>query len=232
MQVLGRVRDRILPIIERPLDRFSSVGAATFFDHSLFPWLEEVEARYPGIRAELDEVLAERDSIPTFEEVLPSQAGLDRDRAWKTFMFYGYGHRSDVNLRRCPRTAAGLELIPGLVTAFFSILGPGKHIPSHRGFYKGVLRYHLALKVPAQAERCRIRVGGDIRHWEEGRSLVFDDTFEHEVWNDTDEERVVLFVDFIRPLPAPLSSINAGVVSAIGWLPEIRRAAKAQHLPT
>ncbi len=95
--------------------------------------------------------------------------------------------------------------IPGMTTAMFSILSPRKHILDHRGPYKGVLRYHLGLIVPREAERCRIRVGEDIRHWEEGKSLIFDDTFNHEVWNDTDETRVVLFVDVLRPLPSPWS---------------------------
>ncbi len=108
----------------------------------------------------------------------------------------------------CPRTAALMREIPGMTTAMFSILSPRKHILDHRGPYKGVLRYHLGLIVPEDAEACRIRVGEDIRHWEEGKSMIFDDTFNHEVWNDTDETRVVLFVDVLRPLPFPESAIN------------------------
>ena len=87
----------------------------------------------------------------------------------------------------------------------FSILSPHKHILPHCGPYKGVLRYHLGLIVPEDAENCRIRVGDDIRHWEPGKPLIFDDVFNHEVWNDTDETRVVLFVDVERPLPEPES---------------------------
>ena len=98
--------------------------------------------------------------------------------------------------------------IPGMKTAMFSILSPRKHILDHRGPYKGVLRYHLGLIVPEDAESCRIRVGEDFRHWEEGKSMIFDDTFNHEVWNDTDETRVVLFVDVLRPLPEPEATIN------------------------
>ena len=103
----------------------------------------------------------------------------------------------------CPQTAALMREIPGMTTAMISILSPRKHILDHRGPYKGVLRYHLGLIVPEDAEACRIRVGEDIRHWQEGKSMVFDDTFNHEVWNDTDETRVVLFVDVLRPLPVP-----------------------------
>jgi len=97
------------------------------------------------------------------------------------------------------------------------------------GPYKGVLRYHLGLIVPQDAEACRIRVGEDIRHWQEGKSMIFDDTFNHEVWNDTDETRVVLFVDVLRPLPEPDSTINRAIVKAIGYSPFVLDAKRNQE---
>ena len=114
-------------------------------------------------------------------------------------------------------------------TAMFSILAPHKHIPDHCGPYKGIVRYHLALKVPEPRDQCRIRVGDEIVTWEEGRSLIFDDTYEHEVWNDTDGERVVLFVDVVRPLRFPMNLVNAGVIWAIAHSPFILDA-KRRHL--
>ena len=116
-----------------------------------------------------------------------------------------------------------------MTTAMFSILSPRKHILDHRGPYKGVLRYHLGLIVPHDAEACRIRVGEDIRHWEQGESMIFDDTFNHEVWNDTDETRVVLFVDVLRPLPSPESLINRAIVKAIGYSPFVLDAKRNQE---
>jgi beta-hydroxylase len=92
-----------------------------------------------------------------------------------------------------------------------------------------VLRYHLGLVVPRDREACRIRVGEDIRHWEQGRSLIFDDTYNHEVWNDTDETRVVLFVDVIRPLPFPESLLNRLVIKAIAISPFVLDAKRNQH---
>jgi beta-hydroxylase len=129
----------------------------------------------------------------------------------------------------CPRTAALMEEIPGMKTAMFSILSPRKHILDHRGPYKGVLRYHLGLIVPEQEEACRIRVGDEIRHWEEGKSMIFDDTFNHEVWNDTDETRVVLFIDVLRPLPFPESAINRLIVRAIALSPFVLDAKRNQE---
>jgi ornithine lipid ester-linked acyl 2-hydroxylase len=116
-----------------------------------------------------------------------------------------------------------------MTTAMISILSPRKHILDHRGPYKGVLRYHLGLVVPEDAEACRIRVGEDLRHWEEGKSMIFDDTFNHEVWNDTDETRVVLFVDVLRPLPFPESAINRAIIKAIGWSPFVLDAKRNQE---
>lgn len=225
---LSDVRYKILPVLERPLDKNSLVGAGTFFQTAQFPWALMLEKKWQLIRQELDGVLQSGNNIPTFQEVLPSQQRLTNDNDWKTFMFLGYGHKMQANCDRCPETTRLLEQIPGMKTAFFSILSPGKHIPAHRGFYKGVLRYHLGLIVPKPKERCRIRVGNDIRHWEEGKSLIFDDTFDHEVWNDTDGVRVVLFLDVIRPLPFPWSSWNNLMIKLISWTPEIQRASKNQ----
>jgi ornithine lipid ester-linked acyl 2-hydroxylase len=109
-------------------------------------------------------------------------------------------------------------------TAFFSILLPGKHIPEHRGPYKGVLRYHLGLIIPEPHEKCRIRVGNDVRSWREGKSLIFDDSFPHEAWNETDSVRVVLFIDVIRPLPFPWSALNETVIRLIAESPFVQDA--------
>jgi beta-hydroxylase len=82
--------------------------------------------------------------------------------------------------------------VQDLQTAWFSILSPGYHIPAHRGVSKGIVRAHLGLLIPKEAEKCRMRVGDTINVWRPGEIFVFDDTYEHEVWNDTDEERVIL----------------------------------------
>ena len=141
--------------------------------------------------------------LPNFQDISKDQIEITNDDRWKTFFLYGYGFEAKLGVEMCPKTAALMREIPGMKTAMFSILSPRKHILDHRGPYKGVLRYHLGLIVPRKAEKCRIRVGEDIRHWQEGQSLMFDDTFNHEVWNDTDETRVVLFVDVLRPYPPP-----------------------------
>jgi len=219
------LRDRAFDVLKRGvegMDRLytsaSLVGNPAFFHPEDFPWIERLEAEWRTIRRELDEVLRYRDELPNFQDISREQASLSTDNNWKTYFFYAYGVKAG-DVERCPETARLVEEIPGMTTAFFSILGPHKHLPPHRGPYKGVIRYHLGLKIPEPKEKCGIRVGSEVRHWEEGKSLVFDDTFEHEAWNDTDEDRVVLFVDFIRPMRPAASALNRGMIRAIGFSP-------------
>jgi aspartyl/asparaginyl beta-hydroxylase (cupin superfamily) len=223
------VGERVLAPIERFIGRRSLVGDATFFSEDRFPWIEQVEANWTVIREELEHVLADREALPNFQDISKDQIEITDDDRWKTFFLYGYGFKAKLGVQMCPRTAALMEQIPGMRTAMFSILSPHKHILDHRGPYKGVLRYHLGLIVPREAELCRIRVGQDIRHWQEGRSLVFDDTFNHEVWNDTEQTRVVLFVDVLRPLPSPWSQLNHLIVKAIGYSPFVLDAKRNQQ---
>jgi len=194
---------------------YSSVGQHPFFAPSEFGWIPRIEAGWTAIRDELSILLRERARIPSLHEVSAGEAMLTQDDKWKTFWLYAYGRKIGENCDRCPETTRLIETIPGMKTAFFSILAPRKHIPEHRGPYTGVLRYHLGLIVPQQKESCRIRVGPDMTFWEEGRSVVFDDCYPHEVWNDTDEERAVLFLDFARPLPLPVSAVNEAMIRLI-----------------
>lgn len=210
--------------IEGLIVRFTADGTKTFFDPARFPWTAKVEAEWTTVRRELDQILLDRASIPNFQDVAEEQKQATSGTDWKTFFFYGYGHRVDENCRRCPDTARLLNVIPGLKTAFFSILAPGKHVPEHRGPYKGVLRYHLGLIVPGPPGACRIRVGPDVREWQEGASMIFDDSHPHEVWNDAVSLRVVLFVDFIRPLPFPLSLLNRLMIWRIGTSEYVRES--------
>jgi beta-hydroxylase len=221
--------ERLLAPIERFIGRRSLVGDATFFPLERFPWVEHIERNWTAIREEAERLLEDRDALANFQDISKDQIEITDDDRWKTFFLYGYGFTAKLGVEMCPRTAALMREIPGMTTAMFSILSPRKHILDHRGPYKGVLRYHLGLIVPRDAPACRIRVGEDIRHWEEGRSMIFDDTFNHEVWNDTDETRIVLFVDVLRPLPFPESAINRLIVKAIGWSPFVLDAKRNQE---
>lgn len=224
LDVANHVGARALHGFERVVLRSSTVPTTPFLDPGSFDWTRRLEGEWRTVRAELDEVLSYRDELPNFQDISVDQASITDDDGWKTFFFVGYGFRAEANCARCPRTAALIDSIPGLTTAFFSILSPGKRIPEHRGPWRGVLRYHLGLKVPEPSEQCGISVGGEVGHWEEGSSLLFDDGYDHHAWNDTDGVRVVLFIDVIRPLRPPADQVNRALIKAIGRSPYIADA--------
>lgn len=213
---------RIIPQIERVIAWGSRIGNPAFFEPERFSWVAPLEANWSVIRRELDAMLEFREALPSFQDISTDQRVLTTDDRWKTLFFYAYGIKADGNCARCPETVRLVEAVPGMKTAFFSIISAGKHIPAHRGPFKGVVRYHLGLLVPEPRERCRIRVGTEIRHWEEGRSLVFDDTYEHEVWNDTDGQRAVLFLDVVRPLRFPANLLNQLILFLIAHSPFVK----------
>jgi beta-hydroxylase len=216
----------IIKRLEKMISRSSTVGNTPFFDPQIFAWTRELESKAAVIRAELDAVLKNSAAIPNFQEISKDQARLTQDDRWKTFFLYGYGYKIDSNCAQCPQTSQAIESIAGMYTAFFSILAPGKHIPPHRGPYNGLLRVHLGLIIPQQAEQCRIEVGGEVRHWQPDSCLVFDDTYKHQVWNDTDEQRVVLFLDVRRPMTLPGRLLNRVVLKLIQLSPFIQDARK------
>jgi ornithine lipid ester-linked acyl 2-hydroxylase len=211
--------------LEKFLTRFSLVPEQPFLDPSGFAWTQMLENNLDSIRTELDEVMRHRNDLPNFQDISPDQKNLSQDDGWKTYFFYAYGFKAWKNCRRCPETTRLLKQVPGMKTAFFSILAPGKHLPPHRGPYKGVLRYHLGLIIPQPELSCGIRVDAETRHWKEGKSLIFDDTYMHEAWNDTDRDRVVLFMDFVRPLRFPGSVVNWILLKAIAASPLVLGAA-------
>jgi aspartyl/asparaginyl beta-hydroxylase (cupin superfamily) len=220
------LRKKYLAPIEWLITHSSRDGNRTFFEPEGFPWIREIEAGAPEIRQELDALLVRRGDIPNIQDLLDNPKYLTKDGDWKAYFLYAYGRCVEENCARCPNTVRLLRKIPGMKTAMFSILAPGKHIPQHWGPYKGVLRYHLGLIVPKPESLCRIRVGSDVRSWAEGRSLVFDDRHPHEVWNDSNVSRTVLFVDFVRPLPWPLDWINRAVIQIISMTSFVTEAVK------
>ena len=219
----------IIKRVERVLMHFSMFDDKPFLDPADFAWVNSLEANWKSIRSELEHILEHPENIPNFQDISKDQTNLTKDDRWKTFFLYGYGFKFGSNCNLCPETTRAIEAIPGMYTALFSILAPGKHIPRHRGPYKGLLRGHLALIVPEPEKDCWIQVGGETAHWEEGKSMVFDDTFKHQVQNNTDGTRVVLFLDILRPLRFPGSLFNKLILQLIRWSPFIQDARRNQQ---
>jgi hypothetical protein len=149
---------------------------------------------------------------------------------WTTYNLILFGQDVPGNASACPVTVELLRRVPRMQSALFSIIAPGAYIPPHKDPAKGVIRYHLALRVPADRERCFISVDGVRYHWQEGRSVVFDDVFEHWVRNDTDEERVILFVDILRPLTGPAKVLQSAANFANRHNPGVRRLIAASSV--
>lgn len=216
--------DLIQDIAEAIIARCSIHGDPPIYDISHFPWVADVEADWQKVRAELDQVMKYRDAMPSFQDIVKEVGMIQTDDQWKTFFLKGVGMDCEENARRCPETMKVLNKIPGCTTGFFSILSPHKHIPEHRGPWAGVLRLHMGLLVPEPPHQCRIRIADQVYAWSEGKCVIFDDTYNHEVWNDTDGYRVVLFVDFERPLWWPLSAINHWIMNLASLAPFLREA--------
>jgi len=207
--------------------RFSQVETTPFIDPRQFEWHELVTSEWTKVQSELKAVLSAVDRIPIHQEIVEEAKPLTDDDKWLSYFFYVYGQRFEKQCSECPDTARLLQKIPGMKTAFFSILSPGKRLPPHRGPYRGVMRYHLPLLVP-QHGQCGIRVGDQTATFEEGVGIMFDDTYEHEAWNDTKETRVVLFLDITRPMKFPFNIINSAIITIIRWSPTVRKTRNKQ----
>jgi beta-hydroxylase len=207
--------------LARIVARTSRVPTTPFMSERDFPWVWPLEDNWKSIRRELEGVLTYRNDLPAFHEINGDATNIGHED-WKSYFFYGFGRKSPGNCGRCPKTTALIERVPGMTTAFFSIMGPGVRLPPHKGPWKGFIRYHLGLMVPEPGEHCGIEVGGQKAYWREGESLIFDDTYEHRVWNDTNSTRAILFLDVVRPCRFPGSLINHAVINTAALTPFIQ----------
>ena len=159
-----------------------------FFEQD-FGFRTHLEQNYQLIRDELDALL------PADYVAWPQQELYQG--VWDVFGLYVSGQAIEDNCRRCPQTVSLLSCVPNLVSAGFSNLTAGTFIGAHTGYTKTVIRCHLGLIVP---DDCAIRVADETRSWKQGSTLAFDDTYEHEAWNRSTTDRIVMLLDFERPL--------------------------------
>ena len=183
--------------------------AQPFFRREMFEWVPAFEKFTPDIRAEMIAALGEAsDGFTPYVQYQPGEpvnqwAELNHSRNWTAFHLFRGGEPVHDNLARCPRTIEALRLVDQVhlagtcPNAMFSVLQPKAHIPPHHGESNARLVAHLPLVVP---DNCLFRVGYDNRRWTEGEVLIFDDTIEHEAWNESDQIRVVLIFDVWNPL--------------------------------
>jgi aspartyl/asparaginyl beta-hydroxylase (cupin superfamily) len=205
--------------------------AIPFFDRECFPWLPDLEAATDTIRGELTALLDQ--GMPGFAPYIQYAPGtpenqfaaLNHDSRWSSLWLWKDGVAQEEPMARCPGTTAVLAELPlcdqpGFApTALFSALAPRTRIPPHTGSTNSRLLVHLPLVLPGPAG---FRVGNDVRTWSIGEAWAFDDTIEHEAWNDADETRVIMIFDIWNPL---LSEAERELVCALlaehrDWLEE------------
>jgi len=187
---------------------FPFLPADEFFPRSHFPWMESIEAKTEAIAAELKDLLEKGGDGLVPYVAYPSGTPdskwreLDHSERWSAYFLWHHGVRNEAACARCPETAAAIAALPlaevpgRAPTAFFSLLHPHTRIPPHTGVTNTRTIIHLPLIVP---EDCGFRVGGETRQWKVGEAFGFDDTIEHEAWNDSDELRAVLIFDVGNP---------------------------------
>jgi aspartyl/asparaginyl beta-hydroxylase (cupin superfamily) len=206
------------------LYHYPGLAPIEFFDRADFPWLDPIEAATDVIRDEFLAILQVEEGFTPYIAYPPGVplnqwVELNNSPRWSAFHLYKMGKLVEENSAKCPRTMKALEGapqpdIPGRTpAAMFSLLKPRTRIPPHTGVTNVRLVTHLPLIVP---EGCGFRVGNDTRQWIPGRAWVFDDTIEHEAWNDSDKLRVVLIFDIWHPHLTPperalITALTAGM---------------------
>jgi aspartate beta-hydroxylase len=194
--------------LQRPTQQYlPGLPQQAWYDAQAYDWVQGVEAQTDAIREELLSVLQDDAAFKPYIEgdthgPARNYQGLLNNPAWSAFYLWRDGQPVAENIARCPVTAAVLATVPQPMfpgrapTAMFSLLKPQTHIPPHHGMLNTRLIAHLPLIVP---EGCAMRVGDETRAWQTGKLALFDDSVEHEAWNNSNQTRVVLLFDVARP---------------------------------
>jgi aspartate beta-hydroxylase len=191
---------------------------ATLAPEHYFPNAKRFAGRWTDIRNEALAVAGQLNQVPRFHDIMPAQADISANdgRDWRMFIMKAYGVTVQKNLRRCPTVGALLHEAPEVVSAILSFLAPGKHIPEHRGPFRAILRYHLMLSMPRDGDgvpACVMNIDGVPYRLGDGESLLWDDTYPHEVWNRSEEVRIALLLDVWRKdMPADIALLSRAIL--------------------
>lgn len=186
---------------------FPDLPPGPYHDPYLQPWAASLAEAFPAIRQEALHVLSGGEQLPDFiadpNGTREFVSGEGPAPSWKAFFFFRHGRRHDANHAKCPATSKVLDSLPlcrledQAPEVLFSVLAPGSHINAHHGVSNVRLVMHLPLLVPPD---CALNLPDHGEHvWEEGRLVMFDDTYLHEAWNRSAQPRVVLLMDCWNP---------------------------------
>jgi len=207
-------------LLHRTFRNSNRLGVKRFYDANSIPVTLDLEENFDQIRAEYNRIIKRYDDLAPFQKISPHQTYISNDDRWKLFFLKGAGLWFQRNCREMPATANIIRKHAYVISAYISILGPRKKLNPHAGPYSGVLRLHLALDIP-DPRKCYIDVGGERGYWEEGKCILFDDTYEHTATNNTDELRAVLFMDIAKPMSRHMMWLNWCIIKISRFFPYV-----------
>lgn len=196
---------------------------------SRFPAAHHFVDAWEEIRDEALQVANTLREVPRFHELMPSQADISAndERDWRMLVLKAYGVAIQQNMARCPKLASLVNSAPDVLSATLSFLSPGKHIPRHRGPFRGVIRFYLGLSVPTGADGRPdvMLIINDVEHRiANGECLLWDDTFPHEVWNRSNQVRIALLLDIRRHgMPPDMALLSRLLIGFAGAAIRVRR---------
>ena len=183
-----------------------------------FPNAQLFVDRYAELRRDAMAIAGMLERVPRFHDIMPAQSDISANdgRDWRMFIMKAYGVPIAENLQRSPTVAALVAQAPEVVSASFSYLAPGKHIPEHRGPFRAILRFHLMLSMPHDERglpACVMNIDGVPYRLSDGESLLWDDTYRHEVWNRSNQVRIALLLDvWRRDMPTDMALLSRAIM--------------------
>ncbi|HUN50323.1 MAG TPA: aspartyl/asparaginyl beta-hydroxylase domain-containing protein [Candidatus Sulfotelmatobacter sp.] len=212
--------DQTSNVVRAIYDRRISAPSVLDAD-AYFPAAEKFAEAWPAIRDEALTVAGRLGSVPRFHEIMHEQRAISANdnRDWRMLILKAYGISFPQNMATCPTLAAVVEAAPDVISASISFLAPGKHIPPHRGPFRGVLRFYLGLCMPKKRDgslAAVLKIDDEEYRVDNGEYLLWDDTYPHEVWNDSDQVRIVLLLDvWRRDMPTDMELLSRFLVSLV-----------------
>lgn len=183
---------------------------------------------WTDIRDEALAIAREVEAVPRFHELMAEQADISANdgRDWRMFILKAYDVGVPENRAKCPVIDRLLKACPEVKTACLSFLAPHKHIPCHRGPFRGIMRYHLGLQIPKRADgtpATRMIINDEEIRIGDGDTLLWDDTYPHEVMNEADDMRIALLLDVWRPhMPLDLRLLSSGIIGMANLAVRVR----------
>ena len=187
-----------------------------------FPDAPRFAGAWQAIRDEAAVLAQEVQAIPRFHEIMPEQTDISANdgRDWRLFILKAYGIENTRHMAACPTLASIVAAAPDVLSASLSFMAPGKHVPAHRGPFRGVIRFYLGLSVPKLTDgtpAALLKIAGEEYRIGDGQWLLWDDTYFHEVWNGGNALRCVLLLDvWRRTMPLDMRLLSRALIAAVG----------------